>query len=89
METKMKEIEKLQGIFQNVSEECNTIGGIVSSPDAGSGIGTANTGGKLMGKMELLQDRWDALSQILEAQSQRVSFLIIFSWNVLCVPACS
>ncbi len=38
---------------------------------------------KFMEKIEGLQDRWDAISQILEAQSQRVSFP---NWSLIAIP---
>jgi len=92
MESKMKEIENLQNIFQKISQDCNSEGGIVSPADSSSLSGSLDCSSKLMGKIELLQDRWDALSQILEAQSQRVSqvlvlinFLIRMNFCVFCV----
>jgi chromosome segregation ATPase len=76
MESKMHEIGELQATLQKISEECNKEAGVVSSTVVGneSDLNKVDNGdNKLMEKIESLQDRWDALSQILEAQSQRVS----------------
>ncbi|XP_035715809.1 dystrophin isoform X4 [Folsomia candida] len=76
MESKMREIGDLQETLQRISEECNKeAGGDTTSKsgvEKGSDLNIVSDGdNKLMAKIELLQDRWDALSQILEAQSQR------------------
>jgi hypothetical protein len=78
MENKMHEIAALQAVLQKVSEECDDVQSpkpISNEPD----LTSDNSNNVLMEKFELLQDRWDALSQILEAQSQRVS-----CFNAIC-----
>lgn len=82
----MQDIEKLQVEVQKVVDESKHSNSKkdkdkdaegkeeVKREDAGeeqSEIATT----KFMEKIEHLQDRWDAISQILEAQSQRVSLL--------------
>lgn len=89
----MREIGDLQETLQRISEECNKeAGGDTTSKsgvEKGSDLNIVSDGdNKLMAKIELLQDRWDALSQILEAQSQRVILLDIYAYLVVLVFIC-
>lgn len=90
METKMQEIGKLQNEVQKlVDESSGTQSKEGKSDDAPrddtneqSEIATT----KFMEKLEGLQDKWDAISQILEAQSQRVSITFFLMWCELQLP---
>ncbi|CAL8109930.1 unnamed protein product [Orchesella dallaii] len=70
METKMQDIEKLQTEINKLVGESSS-----SNPELKQGEGEQSeiATSKFMEKIEHLQDRWDAISQILEAQSQRIS----------------
>jgi len=71
MEEKMKEITTLQNSVQTlIDESCQSTVKISEDEDK---EGNEVTGTKFLDKLETLQDRWEALSQIMEAQSQRVS----------------
>lgn len=80
MEEKMREIGELQTALQNISDECQRESGeSLKSIGDGSDLSPSGIGSEpIMEKIELLQDRWDALSQILEAQSQRVRNICIY-----------
>lgn len=86
MESKMHDIAELQTTLQNISDECSREAGQKPKQNISSDSDVVipeDSNNKLMEKIELLQDRWDALSQIVEAQSQRVLFYKLFAKIVL------
>lgn len=68
----MKEITHLQNSVQGLIDDSSQ--STVKITDAGDEGANGVSGAKLLDKLENLQDRWEALSQIMEAQSQRVSY---------------
>lgn len=71
MEEKLNEISDLQSAIQKLADESENSIELEAGGEQKGGI----NGTKFFQKIEGLQDRWEALSQIMEAQSQRVILL--------------
>jgi len=76
----MEEISKLHHSVQKLVDESEANGcAFQQSSDADPNVTSSSlgdNGSKFLERIEGLQDKWEALSQIMEAQSQRVRFEI-------------